>query len=242
MRWKIDTLDDSLRQQLAAVGARQAPADGPSFFLGKRPLRALLLCTLPGAAATAVGVLISARLLREPTFPATGAMIVGLTGLAALWTLLLVVEAARVAGSRIRPFILITPRVILDVGPDHDYLAGHRLDDATDFRMVDDYNGVKFRGRQFVFTFPGDSWSVVLREAGAIRRLDQVLEQARGAGRAEGAGLELLPAGPDLGRRATRVFTHPFGAFWLALAGLLLVGLLLAWVGYDVYTRCVGRS
>ena len=242
MRWKINSLNDSVRRQLLAVWEEQGLGGEPCFFHRKRTLRALLVCTVIGVAATAIGLLLSVQVLGDSTPLAARAVVVGLSGLAALWTLLVMVESVRLAGSRIKPFVLITPRVIVEAGGDHDYLTGYRLRDATDFEAVDSYSGKAFRGRRFSFTFAEGSWSVTRKDAGAIRRLEEVLQRARSGTAAEGGGLHLLPEEPGLVRRTTRPFTNPFGEVWMAVAALLLMGLLVGLVASSVYARFAGRS
>jgi hypothetical protein len=241
MRWKISTLDRSLRQQLVAVGEDGNLGGESCCFYRKRTLRALVMCALVGTLLTALGSLV-VLILQNQMHVAMMSLALGLTGLAALWTLLLFVESIRVAGSRIKPFILVTPRVVLEAGGDHDYLTGYRLRDATDYQAVDNYSGANFRDRLFTFKFATGSWSMKLKDADTIRRLEQVLAQARSGAVAGDAGIHLLPSEPGLVRGTVRAFTNPFGEGWLGVGAVLLIGVVIAFFGSIVYSACVGRK
>jgi hypothetical protein len=241
MRWKISSLEPSLREQIVTVGQEGSLRSEACCFYRKRTLRALVICTIVGAMLTALSLLISVLELQERTHIVVKSLVVGLSGLTALWTLLLLVESVRVAASRLKPFILITPRVLLEVGADHDYLAGYRLRDATDFKAVDQFSGANFQGRRFYFTFPNASWSLLLKDAKDIQRLEQVLGQARSGAAPGSGGLHLLPGEPGLVRGTGRAFTNPFGEGWLGIGAVLLLGLVLSFFGSVVYSVYVGR-
>src|SRR5690242_706259 len=147
MKWKIDALDDSLRRRLRDVYDAGGLEGESCYFAAKRRGRALAVCAAVGLAASAGGLLFSWTLVRDGAPLLARVATVGTTSLASLWTLLVLIEAVRAGGSRSQPFVLITPRVIVEANWDHAFLTGYRLRDATDFKAVDTYSGANFKGR-----------------------------------------------------------------------------------------------
>jgi hypothetical protein len=100
------------------------------------------------------------------------------------------------------------------------------LNEATAFESAETYGGSKqtYQGRRYTFRFPEGNVMFTLSAASEIAALDGVLAQARAGGGAPDAALPLLPEGGGAKNPpGGRAFTDPLGAFWLAVAGILLL-------------------
>jgi hypothetical protein len=245
MHWNIASLDETQRQALVRVSRQGGLDGGPCFYLYRGHLHVLLLCALAGAVST--GLLALWWWAGEP--PWWGGMILAcLTVTAGLWTLLLGVEMVRANRSDLKPFLLITPKVLLKAGYAHQGLEGYRLKDAVAFSATDQYEGYErqvLTGRKYVFKFPNAELAFVLKNSWEADKLEAVLAAARAGGAAEptpGApseGLELLPSAggeeavpPTLDPRTFYgLVGNPFGVGWLLLGATLACLFALVFVG-----------
>jgi len=235
MRWWIRGVEAEVRERLAHAARHGAPPAGGLFYyqslhrpglLGKLLFLGLFVVTMLGVLL--VQAVQDDSLSRELVFA-------GILAGAAVWTALLAAELVRGARSDVKPFLLVTPRMVLRCDYAHGVLLGRRLRDATRFNSVEQYHheSQKYLGRSYTITFPDGSMSFRASGAPAIDRVEEVLAAAR-AGSDDPRALELLPGAEPAASIGRRSFTNPLGMFWIAvggtLAALIVVGLIVAQV------------
>ena len=242
MYWKIANLDPSLRRELERVAAQQGLPDAPCFFMRRNPMLKFLLGGLGGVAAAG---LIAFVLLEEPSGHAWLRSVFWiLAGGSMFWSALVFRAVARSRSSAVRPFLLITPRVLLQVDHDDGELAGFLLADAINFQAVrraSTANPEALKpGLSYKFEFDGAEIEFALTDMGQINQLDKVLALAREPKATEatnGDGVHLLPASEGskhpLWPNQTSIrewLFEPWGLAWVipgVVLGLILVILLL---------------
>lgn len=161
-----------------------------------------------------------------------GVVLVLLTIPASAYCIVCLLELVRRGASQLRPFALVSPVEIIEADYDHGMITRHRLDQATDFNIVQEYgSGQRYKGLRYTFVFGKGGFSLLLKDRAGAEALDAVLakaralrgdEQGKAAARAQ---LAVLPEMPASGAKSNRPFTRPFSVFWL---GVLAVYLLAA--------------
>jgi hypothetical protein len=114
----------------------------------------------------------------------------GLVGLA--YGFVAVLEFLRCRTAELKPFLLVTPLNLIKCRGSQHPLEMYRLAEARALQRVEDYNGAKWRGQEFVFDFDGGhKVRFTLSSRSAIEAAERTLDLARRA--AQG---ERLPDGP----------------------------------------------
>jgi len=164
---------------------------------------------------------------------------VGLLGLA--YGPLALLEYAQVLRSELKPFLLVTPFNLVLCRGSHRPLELYRLPEATAFERVVEYQGVKWTGQTYAFTFDGGNpVKFVLHHAKDIEAADRTLALARAAGRGE--ALPDLPVrragdlGPGYSHPQPKAgglekLFDPASETWLIVLGLLT----LAFIPYAIF-------
>lgn len=231
MRWWIAEVDPKVREGLAHTARHGAPPAGGLFHYQSlhRPglLGKLLFLGLFGV--TILGLLLYTAIQANSL---SGELVAGgfLAG-AATWTALLFAELIRGARSDVKPFLLVTPKMILRSDYAHGVLLAQRLKDATKFNAVERYHdeSQKYLGRNYTITFPAETVSFRATGAHSIDRLEEVLEAAR-AGSDDPRALELFPGADPSPSTTWRSFTNPLGIFWIALGGILAALIVVVFI------------
>ncbi len=233
MRWWIGEVEAKVREGLAHAARHGAPPAGGLFYHQSLHRPGLLgkLLFLGLSAVTLLGIFLYLAIQQNSL---SGELVAGgfLAG-AATWTALLAAEIVRGARSDVKPFLLVTPKMVLRCDYAHGVLLGHRLKDASKFNSVEQYHheSQKYLGRSYTITFPDGIVSFRVSGAQAIDRVEEVLEAAR-AGSDDPRALELLPGAEPSAGTGWRSFTNPMGIFWIAvggtLAALIVVGFIVA--------------
>jgi hypothetical protein len=243
MHWKISHLDPGLREKLAQVHVgRGLGGSSPHYFRSQDHPGRVLACLGIGAVLTAgSGLLLRSLIVENEGKPLVAiALIAILFLLAVVWTFVSALELFRTRSATIRPFLLITPKVLLRSDYGFAALEAYRLSDATGFESAKVYHGQNqsYQGQRYTFRFPGATVIFTARAAAEISALDDVLARARSGGGPEDPGAIFLPEGAGSPKRpGYRAFTNPVGEFWLAIAGLLLVLMLVGMVVSSIVRR-----
>jgi hypothetical protein len=164
---------------------------------------------------------------------------IGLLGL--VYGPLALMEYAQVLRAELKPFLLLTPFNLIRCRGSHRPLELYRLPEARAFERVQEYQGVKWTGQTYTFTFEGGKpIKFVLRHAKDIEVADRTLALARAAGRGEPLpDLPIRRAG-DLGPGYSHPEPKPGGLeklfdpaseTWLLVLGLLC----LAFIPYAIF-------
>jgi hypothetical protein len=228
MYWPVASLSPELRDALARV-AREGGLPGGSSWFRSRHRPGLMALLLLAAAGSTVLLVLGLRV----ALASGGTLVTVLLGLGAalgaLWTLVLALELARGVSADVRPFVLLTPEVVVRADYPHGHMEAHRLADATDFKALNQYSGKQqFRARTFAFTFPGRVFSLTVDAGPDLDRVEGLLARARAGERDPANGAHLVPK--DGGRPtlpALRNVSDPFGVFWAVVGGLLAVALIV---------------
>lgn len=232
MRWPIGALDAAAQRRLEQISKQGGLSDVPCYFqpTARRNLVPLGVIFLLLAA---LGAALAWALIPQESKWIGGVVAAVLGALSLLWSVVLFAEVFRGAASPIKPFFLLTPRVLFRCDYRHGHLEAYKLADATDFSSTQTYDEKQnYKGLQYVFKFPGAT--VVHTAKDDIGVLEQVLAQARaGAADLGPCGLDLIPStAGTLKGSGWRAFTDPFGEFWMGALGLLILagiaGIVLA--------------
>jgi hypothetical protein len=107
-------------------------------------------------------------------FSLPGIAVAIIVGPGFLYVAIALLELARRAKSRLRPFMLISPVEIICGDYDHGMLIRRRLDEASGFRLYTSKSKLHYE-----FIFEGDQVDIVPPNPAAASSLDAVLELAR---------------------------------------------------------------
>jgi hypothetical protein len=239
VRWRIADLPPLAQDRLAEVSAQRGLRGSLCYFEDKNFAGLLGVLGLLGLAIASLGVKICSDFLREHWNVAATATAIALTALALVWSLLALLESLRSWSSPIKPFLLITPKAVLLSEHAAGTLRGYRMAEADDFRTIERYgSNQKYLGREYVVKFAEDSVNILARSRQRIELAEQVFARARSAAAEDDRALELLPAADlQCGPSRCRQITNPFGLFWVAVAGILCILILVAFVLRDITLR-----
>lgn len=230
-------LDSGLRGRLADIArGRGLGGDVPSYFVSRHRPGRLVLMLVIGLGLAGAGVAATASVWFEATPPSLWVRLVvsAASGLAVCWMFVCVLELVRAAASPVKPFLLLTPKVLLVADYAHGDLEGYRLKDATGFKKVETYDDKQnHAGLRFDFTFPDGAVQFVVKDAGEIQRLEAALALARQGGELDPgtSGESLLPSsGGGSKSGGLRGFTRPTGEFWLVVLAFGIIGAILLFI------------
>jgi hypothetical protein len=240
--WKIKDLSEYERARLEEIGRGRNLGKGPLFYQSKHKPQSILLGLAIGLAILGVLTFAALSIPTSGSDPKPNWVLWGCVGfLPALWTFMLAVEWIRGAVSPLKPFILVTPKAIFKADYGFGELEGYPLREATNFTSADTYGNrsQKFTGRLYRFYFPQREFAVKVRDNAHIQDMEKVLAQAKsGIAQDRDSGPMTLPSVPGRpGPELLRYVTNPYGEFWLMVAGILVIGALLAFVGADIYGK-----
>ena len=223
---------DILRQILIQGGP------GPGAVLHRPSLRWQTILGAIAAVLGVFGIFLAASMAEDPRLQPWGPVISG--GLSALF-LLYAMAALRDHLLRRREgldaFVLVTPTNVVRCWGAHWHLEFHRLKDATEFKTVQEYDEKQnHKGRRFRFGFGKQVVDFLVADPQVVSDLDEVTELAKAQGRGEalpdlpGAKIpDLMPPGPESQEGfLMRIFLNPRSEFWLVMAALLCVALIIA--------------
>jgi hypothetical protein len=211
------------RERLVGWHRDGRAADG--FYQARDPRRRLVKCLALGGGGAAVATAIAVALAPGP---AIGFAIVAFVALELwAWTATLVLELRRRAASEVKPFAVVTPIEVVLVEYDTTPVVGAALDEVTELARIHADGGAL----RYVFRGPQPIELIV---AGGAEQaaLDGVLDAARrlkgddAAKRDLRARAGVLPGGA--GEAAGLDAGRPFSEFWLLVAGLNCLAVIVA--------------
>ncbi len=231
--WRMTCLPESFRQELERVGLRGGVEASPFYFRSRYRPGWLAFSAGLGTLASAGLLFVILAIASDPHSEDTTEVVIlavagGLLPLAFLWTVLGYVELARGLSSRLKPFFLLTPRILMQVDYDFGVMEGYALKDVVDFQTTNIYHGGQFKGREYVFVFPQNDFRLFVKRP-QLEQVESVLSQARGGGSKEyrPQAIDVLPADGTLKPAFWRAITNPYGSFWVTVGGVGLCVLVV---------------
>ncbi len=242
MFWKIKDLSEYERAKLEEISRGRNLGKGPLFFKSKHNPRAIVFGLVIGIVILGIMTFAALSIPTSGSDPKPNWILWGCVGfLPVLWTLMLAIELIRGAINPLKPFILVTPKAIFKADYGYGELEGYLLRDAKNYTSADTYanRSQKFTGRLYRFYFPERQFAVKVTDNAHIQDMEKVLAQARAGGAQDrDPGPITLPSLPGRpGPGILRYVTNPYGEFWLMVAGVLVIGAILAFVGSDIVAR-----
>jgi hypothetical protein len=255
MYWKISQLQDSLRQDLQGISSQHGLNDVPCFFMRRYPM---FWFFVGASVAAVVTFLLVLSLLVDQGGPVWLRALGWLTaGVVAFWSVLTWLAVVRSLSSTIRPFLLITPRVLLKVDHDDGELAGFLLSDAKECQAVRRSSTINpetsQKGLFYKFIFEGTEVNFRLTDDSQIQRLEKVLALARDGYKAPQGSSDGTTLIPTVEGSKSPVWlvqqTHwhewlfqPWGLVWMLLGALLLLAVACGGLGLLAWGVMFGRG
>jgi hypothetical protein len=229
MFWRIGSLPPETRDLLARVSRDRSVAGTETWFQSRHRPGLLFLLLLVGGGVSLGLALGFPDALSDRDWIAV--VLLGAIGATAVvWTAALLLELVRGATADVRPFVLLTPAVVVRGDYAHGVLEARRLADATGFESVNHYDGKQqFASREYVFKYPGRVLSLKVAAGPGLERVESLLAQARAGARDTGEAVGLVPSDEGLAAApALRQVTNPLGTFWQGVLAIVIVLFIVA--------------